>query len=405
MTTVAVGAVRLDEVQRRAEHLDPEARAGRRGRWSGSRCCRARRPASAAARRPEPASSPARRRRAWVNARLVGGHEVEGARPRPATSPRPARMPGQAERGRGDVVGVGAGAHDVERLGDVGVAAGLAGERQRQLGRQLAGHLAVDRVERALRLGRRRRRARATSPDIQTARHSHGSSLSSVAHGVVDPVELPGLERGPGPGEQHLGAVRRGTLEGGQALRRGRRCSRCAATASAGRRRRRAAGAGPASRASRRRPSGTSKSRDDVECSAAPSRPAATTSRSTPSSCTRSSSAETNRSAGSGGAGLEQQAVERVVLAEQRRVVDRRERGDVGALVAAELHGQHGQRAADRVDVGRDGRADVRHLGRLVARWCRRSRSRGRRARRTPPRSISLTASPTWMTLSGLKSQ
>ena len=73
---------------------------------------------------------------------------------RPSTSPRPDADPGQAEGGGRDVVGIGAGAGDVERLGHVGLAAGLAGERQGQLGRELARHLAVDRVERALRVGR-----------------------------------------------------------------------------------------------------------------------------------------------------------------------------------------------------------------------------------------------------------
>ena len=51
---------------------------------------------------------------------------------------------------------------------------------------------------------------------------------------------------------------------------------------------------------------GESNSREDVECWAAPvcPSPAATTSRSTPSSCTRISSAEANRSAGSGAQAL-----------------------------------------------------------------------------------------------------
>ena len=68
-----------------------------------------------------------------------------------------------------------------------------------------------------------------------------------------------------------------------------------------------------------------------------------------------------------GRAGLGQQPVERVVLLEQRRRGHRRQRGDIRALVAAELHRQHHQRAADGVDVGGHGRADPGHLGRLVA--------------------------------------
>ncbi len=48
-------------------------------------------------------------------------------------------------------------------------------------------------------------------------------------------------------------------------------------------------------------------------------------------------------------------------------VSGRRQRVEVGALVAAELHAEHHQRAADRVDVGGHARPDLGHLGRLVA--------------------------------------
>ena len=68
-----------------------------------------------------------------------------------------------------------------------------------------------------------------------------------------------------------------------------------------------------------------------------------------------------------GGAALGDQLVERVVLREQRRRLRRRQRVQVGALVAAELHAQHDQRAADRVDVGGHARPDLGDLGRLVA--------------------------------------
>ena len=68
-----------------------------------------------------------------------------------------------------------------------------------------------------------------------------------------------------------------------------------------------------------------------------------------------------------GRAALGDQPVERVVLREQRRRLRRRQRVQVGALVAAELHAQHHQRAPDRVDVGGDARPDLGHLRRLVA--------------------------------------
>ena len=70
---------------------------------------------------------------------------------------------------------------------------------------------------------------------------------------------------------------------------------------------------------------------------------------------------------GVGGAALGDQAVERVVVAEQRRGLGVGQRGEVRRLVALELHAQHDERAADRVDVGRDARPDRRDLGRLVA--------------------------------------
>ena len=55
------------------------------------------------------------------------------------------------------------------------------------------------------------------------------------------------------------------------------------------------------------------------------------------------------------------------MLLEQRRRGHRRQRRDVRALVAAELTRQDHQGAPDGVDVGGHGRADLRHLGCLVA--------------------------------------
>ncbi len=314
---------------------------------------------------PEPASSPARRRRAWVKARLVAGTRSR-ARTAPCDVTAPGADPGQAEGGRCDVVRVGAGAHDVERLGDVGVAAGLAGERQRQLGRQLAGHLPVDRVERALRLGRLPAR------QGDQPRHPHRAPLPRVvaeqrAHGVVDPVELPGLERGPGPGQQHLGAVRRGTLEGGQPLdgvvdahgAQPRHLRVAVVGAQPGQVlpvERVVGDRGHVEEQGRRGVLGGALAAGGDDLAQHPEQ-------------LHAQLVGRDEAVGRvGRAGLEQQPVERVVLAEQRGVGDRRERGHVGALVAAELHGEHGERAPDRVDVGGHRRADVRHLGRLVAR-------------------------------------
>ena len=190
-----------------------------------------------------------------MNARLVGGTR-SSARIAPSTSPRPGPDPREAEgRGR-DVAGVGAGTGDVEGLGHVGLAAGLAGEREGELGRELSRHLAVDRVERALRIG-------GPSPG---ERDQPGHPGSPPLPRVVDEqllcravglVVLAGLQGGARPGEQHLGADLGRALQCGQSLRPGRRCSPSAATAPADRSRRRGGRAGPASRARRRRPSAT----------------------------------------------------------------------------------------------------------------------------------------------------
>ena len=60
---------------------------------------------------------------------------------------------GEAERGRRHIVRVGGRAHRVEILGDIGRAGVLARQGQRELGRELTGHLAEHGVERGL--GRR----------------------------------------------------------------------------------------------------------------------------------------------------------------------------------------------------------------------------------------------------------
>ena len=61
------------------------------------------------------------------------GHEVQRADRARDVSPAGA-YPRQAKGCGGDVVGVGASADHVERLGDVGLTAGLAGKREGQLG-------------------------------------------------------------------------------------------------------------------------------------------------------------------------------------------------------------------------------------------------------------------------------
>ena len=70
---------------------------------------------------------------------------------------------------------------------------------------------------------------------------------------------------------------------------------------------------------------------------------------------------------GIGRAGLGDQAVERIVLLEQRRRVHARQTRHVLGLVAPELHHADEQGPADRVDVGGDAGPDLRHLRRLIA--------------------------------------
>lgn len=68
-----------------------------------------------------------------------------------------------------------------------------------------------------------------------------------------------------------------------------------------------------------------------------------------------------------GRAGLGDQAVERVVALEQRGLGDGRQRRHVGRLVAAEVEHERGDGAPDRVHVRRDRGPDLRHLRCLVA--------------------------------------
>src|SRR5207248_8556755 len=65
---------------------------------------------------------------------------------------------------------------------------------------------------------------------------------------------------------------------------------------------------------------------------------------------------------------LEQRAIQRIVVLEQRGVRDGRQRRDERALVPAELHGENGQRAADGEDVARDAGPYVGDLRRLESR-------------------------------------
>ncbi len=252
--------------------------------------------ASEASPPPDSARRPARRRRACVKARLVAG-----TRSRALTAPAMSAAgadPGQSEGCWRDVVGVGARADRVEGLGHIVLAAGLAGDGESQLRRELARHLTVGRVERALRLG-----CPLPGEGDETG-HPDGAPLPRVVHQqrvhrLVDPLVAAGLQRGSSLGEQHLGLFagalsRADSRWTGSSMLTVRSHGICGSLSSA-----RSVGRSCQSRESSET-IGTSKSREEVECSAAPPRSRATTSRSTPRSWTRSSSADTKRSAGSG---------------------------------------------------------------------------------------------------------
>ena len=90
-----------------------------------------------------------------------GRHEIE-CRHRAGDIVPGGPDPCHAERRRRHVVRVCAGAGPVEALRDDIFASALTGQRQRQLGRKLAGHLPVDRIER--RLAQRRSHALSGRP-------------------------------------------------------------------------------------------------------------------------------------------------------------------------------------------------------------------------------------------------
>ena len=328
----------------------------------------------------------------------------------PSRSPRCGADPGQAERGGGGVVGVAAGADHVERLGHVGLAARLAGRGERQLGRQLAGHLAVDGVERGLRPPRpspRCERGQARQPDRPPLPRVVGEDLLGARRRRRPGA---GLDRRPArgraaPRRSRSGAARaaRSRSAGSSTLTRGQPAAprvgrvdleRRAASSQAQR-------VDRVGRAPRTAPTA-------AECSAGCPGPrsVATTSRSTPSSCPRISSTAGEPVGRVGRAGLGDQPVERVVLLEQRgrrrpaAATRRRSSGSRGSRGTSTS-----ERAPDRVDVGGDRRADAAAPRAPGSRRCRRSRESSSSTRRTPPRSISLTPSPTWIMLSGLKSQ
>ena len=81
------------------------------------------------------------------------------------------------------------------------------------------------------------------------------------------------------------------------------------------------------------------------------------------------SSADWKRDAGSALRRLQQELVERFVATEERHLAGRGEAGGVTLLVleAGEVEAEHGEGAADRVEVGADGGPDLGDLGRLVA--------------------------------------
>ena len=312
-----------------------------------------------------------------------GGDQVERRERAAQVAPRAADA-GQPERGRGRVVGVGARADDVERLRDVRLAAQLARGGQRELRRQLARHLPVDGVERGARRDRvagaqLREARRARRPATPTGR-PRGSARSSRSSSVL----LARLDRRGRPAQPDLDGLL-------AAPRPARRCaaagsltftpaSQLAAGSLAS-----TLSAGSWSQASGWPASsdvGASNRTDAAECSAGLPGPrsVATTSRSTPSTCARSSSTVGEPVRRVERARLGQQPVERVVRLEHRGVRDRR------AATPRRCSCCRGSRAPASPGCGRSCRCRTPRTARPRpprapgSRPCRRSPSPGRRS-------------------------
>ena len=136
---------------------------------------------------------------------------------------------------------------------------------------------------------------------------------------------------------------------------------------------------------------GVSNRRDGVLRVTAPAAVDAVTSRSTPSSCSRISSARLEPVLGRGAVPFSSQRYSESCSANIGTSSGVGSESTYVALVALELEDQHGQRARDRVDVAGDRRAVARHLGRLEAdravdRRLRRRRSAARRRGRSASR-------------------
>ncbi len=208
----------------------------------------------------------------------------------------------------------------------------------------------------------------AFSPASQTARHSHGSLSNSCRTQSSASFAVVGLQRG----------VRRGraaplpTSPGG-ASRAARRCTgsstltrasqpACGSDGSI-----RSRGSWRGSRSVPWRPSGPRRGPRTQPSWRRPAVAVATTSRSTPSICSRSSSAEVKRSFGSVAQAFSSSRYSESCAARAGMSSAGGIRNSYSRLVAGHLGAQHQQRASDGEDVGGDGRAERRHLGRLEA--------------------------------------
>ncbi len=195
---------------------------------------------------------------------------------------------------------------------------------RRQLRRQLTRHRAVHGVEARDRTGWRRPAASAANPAYQIARHSHGSTSSTALIRPLRSGLLAGLDRGEDRGEATSRSARggcraRASRSTGSAIETAGQPRRCAG--SLGSRPQRRQVLPRQARPSRIAGSVNSAGRRRHQASpwADEAGRAATTSRSTPSSCSRISSADWKRSSGSARRALQHEAVERVVTLEQRR--------------------------------------------------------------------------------------